>query len=137
MSTSDVLNRQDIEDIVARFYETMLKDPIVGFIFTDVVKIELEHHLPIIVNFWADSLFNENSYTGNPLQAHADVHKTIPLRAGHFTRWLYLFSQAIDARHAGPNATRMKQKAEAVAKSISAALTTQKRSDMQLTLGRE
>ncbi len=134
MSSTDVIDRSDIEDIVERFYKTMLKDPIVGFIFTDVVKIELEHHLPIIVDFWADSLLNEHSYTGNPLRKHLDIHEKMPLKPGHFTRWLFLFNKAVDEKHAGKNAERMKNRAEVVGKSISAALSANKRSDMNLVL---
>lgn len=131
---NDVLDRHDIEDIVGGFYKVMLKDPIVGFIFTDIVQIDLEHHLPIIVDFWADSLFVGNSYQGNPLAKHVEVHTKIPLKPGHFTRWLFLFNQAIDERYAGDNANRMKHKAEQVAKSISAFITAQKRGDMNLVL---
>lgn len=134
MSKKDVLQRSDIEDIVARFYATMLKDPIVGFIFTDVVQINLEHHLPIIVNFWSDVVFKEHSYNGNTLQKHIDVHQTMPLRPGHFTRWLFLFSKAIDEQHSGVNALLMKTRAELVAKSIAAALIKGKRGDMNLVL---
>ena len=140
MSHNDVTARADIEDIVARFYEAVLDDPIIGFIFTDVAKIELQHHLPIIVNFWADSLFQinnavaEHRYTGNPLQKHLEVHQKLPLRPGHFTRWLFLFNKAVDAKHQGPQADEMKAKAELVGKSISAALVKAKRSDMKLVL---
>lgn len=134
MPLRDVVNTTDIEKIVARFYETMLKDPIVGFIFTDVANIDLDHHLPIIVNFWADSLFKGRRYTGNPLQAHLNIHQQLPLKAGHFTRWLYLFNQAIDELYAGENAEKMKQRAEMVAQSIAAAITDQKRNTMNLTL---
>lgn len=132
----DVLDRSDINDIVTRFYEKMLGDPIIGFIFTDVAKINLEHHLPIIVDFWADSLFRENTYQGNPLAKHLQLHHKMPLRAGHFTRWLYLFNQAVDAKYCGPNADTMKYRAEQVAKSISASITAQKRGDMNLVLGK-
>lgn len=140
MSHNDVIQRADIEDIVARFYDAVLNDPIIGFIFTDVAKIELQHHLPIIVNFWADSLFKishapaEHRYTGNPLQKHLEVHQKLPLRPGHFTRWLFLFNKAVDAKHQGPQAEAMKAKAEIVGKSISAALAKAKRSDMKLVL---
>ena len=130
----DVTTRADIEEIVARFYDAMLKDPIVGFIFTDIVKIDLEHHLPIIVNFWADSLFKESQYKGNPLRKHLDINEKLPLKPGHFTRWLYLFEKAVDENHKGNNAQEMKRRAEMVAKSFSAAITDQKRNDMNLTL---
>ncbi len=134
MSKKDVLHRSDIDDIVARFYEVMLKDPIVGYIFTDVAKIDLGHHLPLIVDFWADSLFKQQSYHGNTLQKHLDIHKKIPLRPGHFTRWLFLFNRAVDEKHQGENADLMKSRAELVAKSISAALAKGKRGDMNLVL---
>jgi len=114
----DVSNRADIEEIVAQFYQQVLKDPIVGFIFTDIAKIHLETHLPIIVDFWSDSLFRENTYKGNPLQTHLELSEKMALRAGHFTRWLYLFNKTIDALHEGENAEKMKERAEMVAKSI-------------------
>lgn len=134
MSKKDVLERKDVEDIVARFYAAMLGDSIIGYIFTDIAKIELEHHLPIIVDFWADALFSENSYVGNPLHKHLDLHKKIPLTPGHFTRWLYLFARAVDEHHSGENAQAMKRRAEMVAKSISASITARKRGDMELVL---
>lgn len=132
----DVSNTTDIEEIVARFYEAALKDPIVGFIFTDIAKIDLESHLPIIANFWSDVVFRGNRYNGNPLQKHIELSQSLPLRPGHFTRWLYLFEKAVDENHKGKNATLMKVRAEMVAKSISAAITKQKRSDMNLTLAK-
>ncbi len=134
MSKKDVLKRSDIEDIVARFYQAMLKDPIVGFIFTDIAKIDLEHHLPIIVDFWADSLFKERSYRGNTMQKHLDINQKMPLKPGHFTRWLYLFNKAVDQCHEGELADKMKSRAETVAKSISAAIVDRKRGDMDLVL---
>lgn len=134
MGKKDVTNKQHIEDIVARFYDKMLQDSIVGFIFTDVAKIDLEHHLPLIVNFWSDIVFKEKTYHGNALQKHLDLSEKLALKPGHFTRWLYLFGEAVDAKHTGQNAELMKQRAEMVAKSISAAITDRKKGEMVLTL---
>lgn len=139
MSKKDVTQRIDIENIVARFYQVMLKDPIIGFIFTDVAKIHLETHLPIIVDFWQDSLFlqdglGERKYTNNTLHKHLEINVKMPLKPGHFTRWLYLFEQAVLQDHEGENAQRMLSRAEVVAKSISAAISDQKRSAMNLVL---
>jgi hemoglobin len=136
---NDVRNRADVAAIVEKFYLQTLKDPVIGFIFTDIAKIDLATHLPLVSDFWTDVLFpreeQSKRYTGNVLQAHVTLARQLPLRAGHFTRWLYLFNRAIDADYAGPNAERMKQRAESVANSISAALTAGKRRDMNLTLG--
>jgi hemoglobin len=140
MNNNDVQNRADIETIVGLFYERMLQDPIVGFIFVDVVKIDLETHLPVIVDFWFDILFKaaqsppQTLYRGNTLQKHLEVDELVSIKPGHFTRWLYLFSNTIDKLNQGSNAELMKARAELIAKSISAAITDQKKSQMKLVL---
>ena len=139
MSGKDVLTRSDLENIVARFYESVLVDPIIGFIFTDIAKIDLEKHLPLIVDFWSDIVLDERGssgrrYQGNALRKHLELNQKIPLKAGHFTRWLYLFNGAVDLQHQGPKAALIKQRAEMVANSISAAITDRKKGDMNLVL---
>lgn len=136
---SDVQNRADIEEIVAQFYVAAMSDPIIGFIFTDIAKIDLPAHLPTVVDFWDDVVFQKQAgtkvYSGNPLAVHLKLAEKLALRPGHFTRWLYLFHKAL-AKFSGPNADLMSDRAESVAKSISAALVKSKRGNMKLTLGR-
>jgi hemoglobin len=140
MSKHDVENRADIELIIAAFYEKMLADPIIGFIFLDVAKIDLEEHLPIIVDFWFDILFRSRQtkraprYKGNTLEKHLQLNKKVALKPGHFTRWLYLFCQAVDAHNVGAKAELMKERAELVAKSISATIVKRKKASMSLAL---
>ncbi|MBT8114205.1 MAG: group III truncated hemoglobin [Arenicella sp.] len=136
MNKSDVLDRVDVQDIVSRFYAEVLEDVVIGFIFTDVARINLETHLPVIVDFWSDILFEENNYQSNALQKHLQLNDRIALKPGHFTRWLYLFARAVDHKHAGDNAELMKQRAEMVASSISAAISSRKKNDMDLVLKR-
>ena len=139
MNTHDVESRADLEQIIKNFYAVMLDDPIVGFIFTDVAKIDLASHLPLIVNFWSDIVFgsqagSEKLYTGNTLRAHLELSQKLALKPGHFTRWLYLFTHAVQENHAGKNASLMIARAELVAKSISAAINDSKKSEMNLVL---
>jgi hypothetical protein len=47
---NDLKTRQDIEILLKNFYEKALKDKVIGYIFTDVAKLDLEHHLPIITD---------------------------------------------------------------------------------------
>lgn len=135
----DVQYRADIEKIVAQFYADALDDPIIGFIFTDVAKIDLASHLPVVVDFWDDVVFPKKIggkiYSGNTLAVHVQLAELLPLRPGHFTRWLHLFNRALDD-YAGPNTDLMRLRAESVAKSISASLANRKRGDMKLTLDR-
>jgi len=140
MTMKDVENRSDIESIVRRFYDDMLHDPIIGFIFVDIAKIDLESHLPTIVDFWCDVVFKSKQkpqarlYQGNALRKHLELNQQVQLRAGHFTRWLYLFNRAVRAEHTGKNAELMIERAELVAKSISAAIDDRKKSEMNLVL---
>lgn len=130
----DIANREDIQQLIDYFYADMTKDPIVGYIFTDIAKIELAKHLPIIVNFWEDILFKTNHYHGNTLRKHLELNQLIKLKPGHFTRWLFLFSKSVDQLFDGPNASLMKSRADMLAKSISAAIANSKKNDMQLSL---
>lgn len=134
MSKADVIARADLEQIVQRFYEQVLEDPIIGFIFTDVAKIQLEEHLPIIVDFWHDALFKGKLYRGNALQKHLQLNQLIGLRPGHFTRWLYLFHAAVDEHHSGDNADQMKKRAMLVADAISSAIGERKKGQVPLVL---
>ena len=140
VNKKDIENRADIELIVRDFYQLLLADSIVGFIFSDVAKIDLQSHLPIIADFWSDIVFANSKapvtrlYHGNTLQKHLELNRMIALKPGHFTRWLYLFSKAVEQKFSGSNADLMKHRAEIVARSISAAISERKKGDMQLTL---
>ena len=48
----DIETREDCERLVRAFYGRALTDPIIGFIFTDVAKLDLEAHVPTITSFW-------------------------------------------------------------------------------------
>ena len=112
--------------------DELVKDATDATFVQDVAEGSKE--VPIIVDFWSDSLFRSQSYHGNPLGKHLEITQKLPLKPGHFTRWLYLFDHAVDSHFVGENADLMKARAEMVAKSFSAAITDQKRRDMNLTL---
>ena len=109
----DIETRADIEELISRFYEKMLKDPIIGFIFTDIAKIDLDEHLSIICDFWETILFTRPVYKRGPevMNVHHELNKKIPLKQGHFTRWLYLFSTTIDELFEGDYAENAKRRA--------------------------
>lgn len=135
-----IQSRADIEVIIKDFYAKMLQDPIVGFIFVDVAKIDLDSHIPLIVDFWSDIVFKQLAdnkarlYQGNVLKKHLEINQLVSLKAGHFTRWLYLFEQSIDTAFTGDNADLMKHRAHLVADSINAAIDKRKKGEIQLSL---
>ena len=86
----DIESRADCERLVRTFYGRALEDPIIGFIFVDVAKLDLEAHVPRITSFWETILLGAQSYTGGAFRPHAELHAKVRLRAGHFARWLAL-----------------------------------------------
>ncbi len=124
MSTTlpDIHTRDDLEHIVAAFYQQLLIDPIVGFFFTDIVQLDLDTHIPKIADFWAFQLLGDKTYRGNVFEVHHRLHVQAAMTVDHFHRWVFLLQQAIDQRHAGPMAEAMKLKASMIAKKMAQAL---------------
>ncbi|PYS99743.1 MAG: hypothetical protein DMF63_10475 [Acidobacteria bacterium] len=114
----DVESRTDIDRLMNVFYERALGDSVIGYIFTDVAKLDLEHHLPIIGDFWESLLFGTPTYQKhgrNPMLVHKELHAKSPLTPQHFERWLELFTATIDDLFAGENADHLKVRAGAIA----------------------
>ena len=116
----DIESREDIENLIARFYERMLDDIIIGFIFTDIAKIDLDEPLPVICDFWETMLFHNAKYKRGPqvLKVHQDLDNKIPLKKGHFRRWLYLFHTTVDGLYEGDRAYLAKERASSIAESM-------------------
>lgn len=111
----DITGRVDIESAIRSFYDKVLADDTIGFIFTDVAKVNWEKHLPIMYDFWENVLFFTGKYTGDPMNVHRHLNSTIELKAEHFRRWTYLFNLTIDELFEGENAERAKQRALSIA----------------------
>ena len=71
----DITSRKDIELLVDEFYNKIKKDEQIGFIFTDIAKVNWEKHLPIMYDFFENMLFYTGSYTGNPMELHKHVNR--------------------------------------------------------------
>ena len=104
-------NREDIEFLVDVFYEKVKRDPLIGYIFTDVMKVNWEKHLPRINDFWENTLLYTGGYNGNPLEIHRRLNKVIPLTAELFKRWTDLFCETVDELYEGEKAVLAKQRA--------------------------
>lgn len=115
---NDIENRADIDLLMRVFYERALADEVIGYIFSDVAKLDLEHHLPIIGDFWETMLFRTGDYAArgrNPMEVHRQLHLKSAFKPVHFSRWLELFVGCVDEEFAGPRAEFIKMRAHAVA----------------------
>ena len=114
----DIESRADCERLVRAFYERALEDPIIGFIFVDVAKLDLEAHVPRIASFWETILLGARSYSGGAFRPHAELHAKVRLREGHFAQWLSLWCRTVDELFAGERAELAKAHAHRVAQAF-------------------
>lgn len=117
----DLDSREAIDRLMLEFYERAMADPLIGHFFTEVVKLDLEHHLPVIGDFWESTLLGTGEYRKhgrNPLQVHREIHRKQNLRPEHFERWLEIFTETLDELFVGARADFAKQRARAIARRI-------------------
>jgi hemoglobin len=114
----DIESRADCERLVRAFYGQALEDPIIGFIFVEVAKLDLEEHVPRITSFWETVLLGARSYGGGAFGPHAALHAKVELREAHFERWLQLWFGTVDEMFAGERANLAKVHALRVARAF-------------------
>jgi hemoglobin len=107
----DIQSRKDIIELVDRFYEVVRKDEILGIIFDDVAKVNWQKHLPVMYDFWENTLFYTGTYTGNPIQNHRQLNTKYPLTKAHFDQWISLFNTIVNELFEGEKADLAKQRA--------------------------
>lgn len=112
---ADISDRSDIELLMDTFYKKALLDDTIGFLFTDIAKLNLEKHLPIICNFWESALFQKPVYKGNVLAVHENLNELHTLNEDHFNVWLKRFNETVDELFEGNNADQIKIRALSIA----------------------
>lgn len=111
----DIESREDLHVLMEKFYTKLLNDEVIAYIFTDVAKIDLTHHLPVLVDFWEMVLFDASTYKKNAIQPHLALHQQSRFRKEHFETWLKHFNATVDELFEGERAFAAKQKAQSIA----------------------
>ena len=112
---TDISNRADIDKLIEAFYAKIMKDSEIGHFFTEVVQLDLSHHLPKIADFWETAIFNTAKYKGNPLIPHINLNAKSPMTKVHFDQWVKVFCETIDNFFQGNRAELAKQRAHSIA----------------------
>lgn len=113
--TKDIATRGDIELLMNTFYERLLADENISYIFTDVAKLDIKTHIPVIADFWETVLLNKNVYHNNTMKIHLDLNDKTSLTKTHFDIWLKHFNNSVDELFVGDTALLAKQRAKSVA----------------------
>jgi len=114
----DIGTRADCERLVRAFYSRAMDDPMIGWIFVDVAKLDLDAHVPVIASFWETILLGSQTYRGGAFRPHAALHMRVGLRPGHFERWLELWRTTVDELFEGERADLAKSHALRVARAF-------------------
>ena len=88
MQTSDQITREEISELVDRFYAKVRLDPEIGPIFNAAID-DWPGHLSLLKDFWSTVMLTERRYKGDPLSKHLELS----LDPAHFARWLALFAE--------------------------------------------
>lgn len=111
----DIKTREDIFLLVKKFYEKLLGDESISYIFTDVAKIDLEQHLPVLIDFWDTVLFDSGTYKKNAIEPHMILNRKSKFEKHHFDTWLKYFTGTVDELFDGEVAFIAKQRAKSIA----------------------
>ena len=106
------LAEADLHDLLVAFYTTVEAEPPLAPYFA---AVDMNAHMPRIVDFWSTLLFHTGRYSGNAFRPHLEMPG---LTGEHFARWLAVLEATIDARVAGPVAERMKGMGHRIAYSM-------------------
>jgi hemoglobin len=107
----DISSEKDIELLVLSFYERVQQNERLNYIFNDVAQLDWTHHLPKMIDFWSNIVFQTGRYIGNPYQRH--LH--LPIKESDFEIWFNLFIQTTDELFSGERANHSKDIAHKVA----------------------
>ena len=104
----DIETRDDLRAFMDAFYAKLLADPRIAPLF---VTLDLDVHLPILVDFWAMILLGESGYRRNAFQKHVPL----AIEHAHFEIWLGHFESTLDSLFAGDRAQLAKSRAQVIA----------------------
>jgi hemoglobin len=122
----DIETSADVKLLVDTFYDQVKENPLIGYIFNDVAKVNWEFHLPVMYRFWENVIFFTGSYTGNPLMIHKHLNRVFPLTPEHFNEWNKLFLNTVDRLFEGEKASLAKQRALSISTVMQLEISKQK-----------
>ncbi len=111
----DINTREDINVFIRAFYQKVIRDETIGIIFTDIVRMDWEKHIPLIIDFWESILLDNPVYKNNAMEVHYHLNNIFALEKKHFEAWLFLFNSTIESLYEGPVTELAKKRASGIA----------------------
>lgn len=111
----DIQTEEDVRLLVHTFYGYVQENERLDYIFGDVASVDWDVHLPNMVDFWSNLLFQTGRYYGRPFRHHLPL----PIEKNDFFIWLNLFHQTVDELFDGEKARYAKDISSKIAASFS------------------
>ena len=113
--------KQEISELVERFYAKVRLDEEIGPIFNAIVG-DWPHHLAKLKDFWSSAMLASGRYRGHPMMAHLQL----PLDPIHFHRWLTLFAETANETLSPAHAAEIIEKSHRIAENFQAGIAYQR-----------
>lgn len=114
-ATRDIQSRADIDRMVRAFYDHLLQDDRIAYLFGNVKGEHLEEHFAILCDFWESVLFFTGQYKRNTMLKHLILHDKHGLTGEHFEIWLGFFNETVDHLFVGEKSKLAKDRAHSIA----------------------
>src|SRR5690625_4780260 len=96
----DIRADQYVTRVVHTFDGYVQKNERLNYIFGEVADVDWNHHLPNMVDFWSNLLFQTGRYKGRPFRQHLPL----PIQREDFSTWLSVFHSTVDELFEGERA---------------------------------
>ena len=98
MLTNEV-TRENLNELVIKFYAKVVKDDLIGPIFIDVLGKDMKNdewkaHIELLTNFWAAIALGDSEYNSSPFAPHVEFADRLSIKA--FEQWLKLFFETLN-----------------------------------------
>ncbi len=108
-------SREDIKLLIDEFYNKVRRDEVIGYIFNDIARVQWDHHLPIMYDFWETVLLDTGKYSRNAMEPHFRLNEKVKLLPAHFDRWKQLFFETLDEYFEGEKVKEAKLRVHSIA----------------------
>ncbi|MBD79014.1 MAG: globin [Crocinitomicaceae bacterium] len=108
----DIESRQDVFNLVDKFYKKIRADEMLGPIFNRAIS-DWPEHLEKLTDFWESQLLFTKRFRGNPQQAHIDIdaREGHSISNAHFGHWMNIWFETADELYKGEITERAKHNA--------------------------
>lgn len=110
-----IRSREDIQQLIDEFYRRVRQDGLIGPIFNDIAKVDWDHHLPIMYDFWETILLDTGKYSRNAMEPHLRLNEKVKLLPQHFERWKQLFFETLDEYFEGEKVKEARMRVQSIA----------------------